>query len=148
MKNKKDNTFKSYSGKNFLNRSFKNKKGYRAYIEGKYPIIVKDESGYGIYGIYYEEELIYIGMTQKGFQSRWKEHLDVFAGIVSRPSGMILYQQKMDINKIWFRKIVNVDELNYEGIVGEQELKAMELACISLFKPKYNVLGVRKPYVI
>ena len=66
---KNDTTFKSYPGKYFLSGSFKNHKGYSAYIEGTFPHIISDDSGYGIYGIYYptpdgtDWELVYIGMT-------------------------------------------------------------------------------------
>lgn len=149
-----DKTFKSYSGRRFLNNSFKNQKGYAAYIKDTFVYITADESGYGIYGIYYmenesiEPELIYIGMTQKGFSSRWEEHMQIFKGEIPAPSGMILYQQKLDPDKIRFSKLINVNELNYEGSIGLQDLKAMELSCITLLAPKYNVLGVNKPYIL
>jgi hypothetical protein len=149
-----DHTFKSYSGRKFLTNSFKNKKGYCAYIQDTYAYITADESGYGIYGIYYTEddtsdsELIYIGMTQKGFLSRWQEHMKIFKGEMSVPSGMILYQQHLDPSKISFSKLININELKYEGSIGLQELKAMELGCITVLAPKYNIVGVSKPYIL
>ena len=150
-----DKTFKTYPGKYFLNRSFKNKKGYSAYIQGTFPLATADESGYGIYGIYYESdnqeeepELIYIGMTQKGFTSRWEEHMDIFTNRRPPTPGMSLYTQNLDPSKILFEKLINVSTLKYEGVVGLQELKAMELTCITLFQPKYNILGITKPYIL
>lgn len=149
-----DNTFKSYSGRKFLKNSFKNKKGYSAYISDTFTSITIDESGYGIYGIYYTEEqlkeptLIYVGMTQKGFTSRWKEHMDIFLNQNSAPSGMILYQQDLDPSKISFSKLINIRELKYEGVMGLQELKAMELACITILQPKYNIIGISKSYIL
>ena len=149
-----DHTFHSYSGKKFLSNSFKNKKGYAAYIQQTFAYVTADESGYGIYGIYYledeamEPELIYVGMTQKGFMSRWQEHMDIFTRKVTTPPGMIIYQQNLDPAKISFSKLINVNELKYEGVIGLQELKAMELSCITILQPKYNVVGKSKPYIL
>lgn len=149
-----DNTFKSYSGRKFLNNSFKNKKGYGAYIQDTFALITADESGYGIYGIYYTENeleepvLVYIGMTQKGFISRWQEHMDIFLHQRPAPPGMLIYQHDLDPSKISFSKLININELKYEGIIGLQELKAMELACIATLQPKYNVIGISKPYIL
>lgn len=147
-----DNTFKTYSGKNFLTRSFKNKKGYAAYIKGTYPYLTHDESGWGVYGIYYTEdeepELIYIGMTGRGFKTRWEEHYNIFQGNSKPEAGMILYQQNLDANKISFGKLIDVKELNYEGTITTRDVEAMELALISIYQPKYNVMGRSKPYVL
>jgi hypothetical protein len=149
-----DNTFKTYSGKRFLANSFKNEKGFSTHIVGTFPYVTADESGYGIYGIYYLEndevdpELIYVGMTQKGFQSRWEEHMRIFQGKEQKPSGMILYQQNLDPKKIAFSKLIDIKELKYEGLIGLSELKAMELGCITVLSPKYNIVGVSKPYIM
>ena len=149
-----DHTFKTYSGKKFLTNCFRNKKGYSAYIDSTFVHITADESGYGIYGIYYEKnnseepELIYIGMTQKGFQARWQEHMDIFTHRASAPYGMILYQQSLDPSKIFFKKIINVKDLKFEGSISLQELKAMELCCITILQPKYNIVGISKPYIL
>lgn len=149
-----DNTFKTYSGRKFLNNSFRNKKGYCAYILDTFALITADESGYGIYGIYYTENeleepvLVYIGMTQKGFMSRWQEHMDIFLHQKAAPPGMLIYQHNLDPSKISFSKLINVNELKYEGTIGLQELKAMELACITTLQPKYNIVGISKPYIL
>lgn len=149
-----DNTFKSYSGRKFLNNSFKNKKGYCAYIQDTFALLTADESGYGIYGIYYiedefnEPELVYVGMTQKGFMSRWQEHMDIFLQQRPAPPGMAIYQHNLDPSKISFSKLISVNELKYEGTIGLQELKAMELACITILQPKYNIIGINKPYIL
>lgn len=149
-----DNTFKSYSGKKFLNNSFKNTKGYCAYIQDTFTLLVADKSGYGIYGIYYTEnefdepELVYVGMTQKGFMLRWQEHMDIFLQQKPAPSGMAIYQHNLDPSKISFSKLININELKYEGAIGLQELKAMELACITILQPKYNIVGINKPYIL
>jgi hypothetical protein len=148
-----DKTFATYSGKKFLSRSFENKKGYPAYIKGTYPYLTHDESGWGIYGIYYgdndeDSELIYIGMTNRGFKTRWEEHYNIFRGLDRFPPNMSLYQQNLDVHKIRFGKIIDINELNYEGVITSRDVEAMELALISLYKPKYNTLGIKKPYII
>lgn len=33
-----------------------------------------DINSYGVYGMYRNDELIYIGMTTRSFKQRWKEH--------------------------------------------------------------------------
>ena len=132
--------------------SFKNKKGYAAYIKGTYPYLTHDESGWGVYGIYYTEdeepELIYIGMTGRGFKTRWEEHYNIFQGNSKPEAGMVLYQQNLDANKISFGKLIDVKELNYEGTITTRDVEAMELALISIYQPKYNVMGRSKPYVL
>ncbi len=148
-----DKTFSTYSGKNFLSRSFKNKKGYPAYIQGTYPYLTQDESGWGVYGIYYTEneeepELIYIGMTGRGFKTRWIEHYNIFKGFENPEPGMILYQQNLDVDKISFSKLIDIKELKYEGTITTRDVEAMELALITLYQPKYNVLGKTKPYIL
>lgn len=149
-----DNTFKTYPGKRFINNSFKNKKGYCAYIQDTFTLFKTDESGYGIYGIYYvenesdEPQLIYVGMTQKGFMSRWQEHMDIFSQQKPAPPGMVIYQHNLDPSRISFSKLININELKYEGAIGLQELKAMELACITILQPKYNIVGINKPYIL
>lgn len=140
-----DRTFATYSGEKFLKENFTNKKGYPARIRGTY---IESNGNYGIYGIYYEDEIVYVGMTQKGFEARWKEHMDIFTGAVPAPLNMRLYAADLDLSKIEFKELINMNEVNYNGTLTYRELKAMELACIHMFKPKYNTCGLTKPYVI
>lgn len=148
-----DETFQSYKGCYFLNQSFKNKKNYATYIEGPFTYSTANENGWGVYGIYYvedgcEPELIYIGMTSRGFDIRWKEHINIFTGKMPAPVGMILYQQNLDVNKLKFEKLININDLNCgDEILTVRDVEAMELALINLYKPKYNLAGLTKPYI-
>jgi hypothetical protein len=87
-------------------------------------------------------------MTGRGFKTRWTEHYNIFKGLENPEPGMILYQQNLDADKISFGKLIDIKELKYEGTITTRDVAAMELALITLYQPKYNVLGKTKPYIL
>lgn len=101
-------------------------------------------TGYGVYGIFVDDELIYIGQT-KNFKERFKSHNSNF-----HVSDKALYK-KMRMEKeagkqVSIKPLINVEELDIKGSLKRRDLEAMELALISLYKPKYNYEGIVKPY--
>ena len=102
-------------------------------------------SGYGIYGIYINDDLIYIGYTED-FRQRFRNHHTCF-----NHSDKPLYQrmrlEKEEGNQVSIKPLINIEELDVlNSKITERDLQAMELALITLYKPPYNYEGVRIPY--
>ena len=131
---------KEKMGNTFLNRKFKIK-GYSHGIVGTYTNeIVKS---CGVYGIYQDKELIYIGMTMRNFETRWKEHLEN----IKLHKHELYFEKYMDINKeIEFEKMIDVCELDTDKVLTREDVKSMELALIQIFQPKGNLEGRTMPY--
>ena len=102
---------------------------------------------WGIYGIYQNDKLVYIGKTHRPFEVRWQEHCDILNGKAEKPKGMILYDN-LDAkhDKVEFGILLDCSKMKVNGEITERDLNVMELAMISYFKPDYNWVGVRKEY--
>lgn len=110
----------------------------------------KHDDDYGIYGIYFGSELVYIGMTERSFTQRWGEHL---AAIMSgTDNSLYMYTQisAYDIHKLSFKVLINAKEVNEHtdrpGQVTRMTLKDWEYALIKMYQPRFNYMGVHKPY--
>lgn len=106
----------------------------------------------GVYGIYIDDELVYIGSTTRTFEVRFVEHrghmLD--AGWTGQPK---LYGRLRDAFKrgcrIELRPLVIVEQLKRKGKgISKRDVKVMELAFIAAFEPECNVEGIDEPYFI
>ena len=104
--------------------------------------IVKREGG-GIYGIYENDVLVYIGMTTRPFEIRWQEHSE---RIKSRSNELALYSLIDTSAKIEFKKLLERDKMDCNDKITTRDLKAMEFALIQEHKPKYNFAGRSLPY--
>lgn len=104
---------------------------------------------WGIYGIYYKDELWYIGSTKAGFITRWTEHAKNF-------------QAGQGTNKMYAAgKILGLEDIHFEELLSAEEiqdslslltplgagiLKVIEFSYIKALKPAYNVLGISAPF--
>ena len=108
----------------------------------KSKIVMRKESG-GIYGIYENDILVYIGMTTRPFKVRWQEHEE---RIKNKSNELALYSL-IDTNaKIEFKKLLERDKMECNDEITTRDLKAMEFALIQEHKPKYNFAGRSQPY--
>ena len=107
------------------------------------------ENKTGVYGIFVEDKLMYIGSTTVSFKARFLEHKDF---LKKKDDKMYLYKQlTLDLinnSKIEFRPLVIVEDLQmlHKKVINEKELKSMELALITVFQPKYNIAGRLQPF--
>lgn len=92
---------------------------------------------YGIYGIYKDNELIYIGMTIRSFRERWYEHKNY---IKNNSEALYLYFLIDSNDNIEFRIIVDADKLIDNS---EKNLKRIEEAMINDYKPVGNIIKNR-----
>ena len=105
----------------------------------------------GIYGIYYNKELIYIGKTDVNFETRFKQHKDA---LISGSEVQYLYKYLKEEKKkygevsISFKPLINVKDFKIENIsdITNRDIEAMELALIHLYKPICNIQGVKQDY--
>lgn len=106
----------------------------------------KAKGPYGIYGIYIGETLVYIGMTMRPFTERWKEHVACAKNPSAKNSQQpYLYKAMREAKaagiNVKLRVIVPLDTPK-----TKTNVKCMEFALITAFKPKYNYSGVVVPY--
>ena len=102
----------------------------------------KKEGG-GVYGIYENGALVYIGMTMRPFEARWKEHQEN----IEKGSNELALYGLIDANaKIEFKKLLEVDKMDSNDKITKRDLQAMEFALIQEHRPKYNFAGRTQPY--
>lgn len=102
----------------------------------------------GIYGIFIDDLLVYIGSTKKSFQYRFTAHKNAVYGEATQ----YIHKQikiALEMNKkIEFKPLIVIEDLSikYDRKISEDELKCMELALISVLQPIYNIEGVLQPF--
>lgn len=95
----------------------------------------------GIYGIYQNNELIYIGMTMRNFEDRWNEHLKN----IREKNNELYFEQFMDIKKnIRFEKLIDICKLKTNKEITRRDVESMELALINVYQPKGNLANGTK----
>lgn len=107
------------------------------------------ENKKGIYGIYIDDCLVYIGSTFKFFKSRFQSHKAKVKGDVDLQNIHKQIKIALEKNKnVEFKPMVVLEDLSmlHKKTITEKELKCMELALITALKPMYNIEGVLKPY--
>lgn len=106
--------------------------------EKEYNIQYQKNKNYGIYGIYQNDELIYIGSTLRSFDIRFNEHKE---NIQNKSKELYLYSLFNLGDKIEFKILIDCKELKTNIDLSKREIESMELALIQVFKPKGNLAG-------
>ena len=110
-----------------------------------------------IYAIYsqdwnYEKTLLYIGLTERELDIRWKEHLDYMADETKRPFGMsklynLLIKEKDKKGTLICKSLLQFSEIKTNKILTRQDKEAIECAFISYYRPIGNTAGIDIPYL-
>lgn len=100
----------------------------------------------GIYGIYLNGEIVYIGMTVDGFKNRFQSHKNKFN---NRDGWMYkeLAAYKDNGGIIELKPIFIAEDALVERTLTKRDLQSMELCLIDIYKPRYNVEGRIKNYI-
>lgn len=109
----------------------------------KIPIEQKNS---GIYGIYVEEQLVYIGKTTVNFRTRFLQHK---RNVLDGEKGKLYsYLRKCHEagKQIIMKPLIAVEELKVDRGVTPRDIKAMELALITLYQPICNIEGIYTNY--
>lgn len=98
--------------------------------------------GKGVYGIFEDEELIYVGETMRSFETRMKEHNDLM-NQGSKINDMYEYiKNHFQEHRFYMRPLVEADlRVNTNRELTQNEVCAMELGFITCFRPKFNRAG-------
>lgn len=102
---------------------------------------------YGIYGIYVEDNLYYIGMTMRDFKERFSEHIAAInnKNLINSQQKFLYAQIRTDESngkEYEFKIIENCGEKK----LSKKEVELLEEFAIKIMKPKYNYCGVKVPY--
>ena len=101
----------------------------------------------GIYGIYVDEKIVYIGKTETSFQRRFTQHKHHTLSVdSSMPLYNYLRQQMAQGHSINLKPLISIEDLQVDGKLTSRDIKMMELALIDLYKPICNVQGRISPY--
>lgn len=106
----------------------------------------------GIYGIYIENELVYVGSTTRGFGVRFFEHRDRMLN-ENYKGQPLLYNTLRNAKKmgkhIRLEPLIVVEDLYKKGrCITKHDVQAMELAFITYFKPRLNTEGIKTKYIL
>lgn len=101
----------------------------------------------GIYGIYLDNILIYIGRTTTSFKQRFQQHKTRYKTDDSYLY-LLIHKAKEDGKNIEFKPLIIIEDLQIaNGVrINERDLNSMELALITIYQPVGNVEGRLKPY--
>lgn len=98
---------------------------------------------YGVYGIWIDSELVYIGKTSCTFYKRFQEH----SSAIQNQGGYLydgIRKAKQAGQKVEARPILSFDK-ELEKFC-DRDLSCMEYALIKAFKPKFNREGIVKGF--
>lgn len=109
----------------------------------------------GVYGIYYNDKLLYIG-SASSYIDRWKEHYQAFKDKDGKNNAMYL-NDGINTSELEFRLLYNKEdivELYNKAKLSEKRRQYMDLLTlemiekelIGLFKPLYNLEGKTSEY--
>ena len=111
-----------------------------------HPIDIEMNGSRGVYGIYYQDKLLYIGSTNN-FERRWTEHYNNF---INKDKSQPMYQiDDIDTDLLDFQ--VLEDDTSVEYMFGIEEpsmwiYNLIEGIYIKVLKPIYNIAGQLQPF--
>lgn len=126
-------------GTTFLGRKFKYN-GYSHEINTKefYGEEKEKPKSYGVYGIYKNDTLLYIGSTMREFSVRFEEHSN---NIINHSNELYVYSLIEDDDNITFKKLIDAATLKTNSELTKRDIQSMELALINTMNPPGNLAG-------
>ena len=106
----------------------------------------------GIYGLYLDGELVYIGKTTQGFLKRYQQHKRLVDFPEESEKQYDMYYELAEAvalgRSLSLRPLFVAEEVPYNSLykLTNRDLESMEFIMIYMFKPRYNVAGVKVPY--
>lgn len=114
--------------------------------------IMRIEDCTGIYGLYLDGELVYIGKTTQSFVKRFSQHKRLLEFPEESEKQYDMYYELSEQvalgHSLCLKPIFVAEEVPYNSLykLNNRDLESMEFILIYIFKPKYNVAGVKLPY--
>ena len=106
----------------------------------------------GIYGIYIEDELVYIGKTTQTFQKRFYQHKHLIDFPDDSETQYDMYYElavaRAQGRSIQLRPLIIAEYIPYDSLyeLNNRDLESMEMALIWCYRPRYNIKGIKQPY--
>ena len=106
----------------------------------------------GIYGIYVDNELVYIGKTMQSFQKRFNQHKRLMDYPDDSETQYEMYYElavaRAQGKTVQLRPLIIAEYIPYNSLyeLTNRDLESMEFALIWCYRPRFNVCGVNKPY--
>ena len=113
---------------------------------------MKIEECTGIYGIYVDGALVYIGKTTQSFQKRFYQHKHLIDFPDDSETQYDMYYElavaRAQGSCIQLRPLFIIENARYDSLydITNRDLESMEFILISCYRPKYNICGTKKPY--
>lgn len=102
----------------------------------------KGISNGGVYGVYRNGQLIYVGSTID-FNKRWSEHKRCMK---NRDYKLHFYKLFQPGDRVDFKVLIDGSKLEADREITPTDLKTMEYALINVFKPAGNIAGRIQPF--
>lgn len=102
----------------------------------------KGISNGGVYGVYRNGQLIYVGSTTN-FEQRWKDHK---SHIKNKDYKLYFYKLIKPEDNVEFKILIDGSKLKADKTLTATDLKTMELALITLSQPIGNIAGRLQPF--
>lgn len=106
----------------------------------------------GIYGIYIDGELVYIGKTIRSFRERFKQHKRLIEFPDESETQYDMYYElataKAQGKSVYLEPLFVVETADYNSLYNltNRDIESAEFALISVLKPRLNVCGMKKAY--
>ena len=106
----------------------------------------------GIYGIYVDKELVYIGKTTQSFQKRFYQHKHLIDYPDDSETQYEMYYElavaRAQGRNVQLRPLIIAEYIPYDSLyeLTNRDLESMEMALIWCYRPRYNICGIQKPY--
>lgn len=101
---------------------------------------------YGIYGLYKNDQLVYVGSTCRPFKDRIITHYQgIQQAIETGKTDTFVYSLFSQEDKISVSILIDMYEVGCNQLT-ERDLRAMELAMITYFAPVGNVMGIKQGF--
>lgn len=108
---------------------------------------LKSKENKGIYGIYFNDKLIYIGKTMNSFQERFNTHKrEMNSDNPSQYVSKYLKKHKKENDEVILKPLLTLQDFKVQGELSNRDIEAMELALITLYQPICNVQGKMQDY--
>lgn len=103
--------------------------------------------GKGVYGIFENEELIYVGYTIKSFVDRFRAHIKCVKENSSVNKMYSYIRKNFEEKRFYMKPLVEIgNKVKLDGDLTLRDIQAIELGFITCFRPQFNIEGVNKKY--
>lgn len=108
----------------------------------------KNTNEIGIYGIFVDDKIVYIGKTTTSFKKRYQQHLTHVKNNDPTFKYEMLRKYKEEGCHIYLRPLITVEQLSVltNRVIDKEVLGWIELSFIIYFKPELNDDGIYHKY--